>query len=50
MRYFEDLQTGRMLSTENTASAELMAENDKRYKEVKVKTKGKGTLKVEQEE
>lgn len=50
MRYFEDLQTGRMLSTENEVSAQLMAENEERYKEVKNKAKVKGTPKVEQTE
>ena len=47
MRTFEDLQTGRILSTENELSAELMAENAERYREVteagKGKNAGKGT-------
>lgn len=41
MRYFEDLKTGRILSTENEVSAQLMEENKERYKETKGKAKGK---------
>lgn len=42
MRYFEDLITGNTLSTENEVSAQLMAENPDRYKEVeKSKSVGK---------
>lgn len=41
MRYFEDLKTGRILSTENEVSAQLMEENKERYKEAKGKAKGK---------
>lgn len=48
MRTFEDLQTGMMLSTENELSAELMAENAERYKEVGSKAKGKGSTKADQ--
>ena len=43
MRTFEDLQTGMMLSTENELSAELMAENAERYREVTGAEKGKST-------
>ena len=42
MRIFEDLQTGRVLSTENELSAQLMEENPERYKEVTGAEKGKG--------
>lgn len=41
MRYFEDLKTGRILSTENEVSTQLMEENKVRYKEAKGKAKGK---------
>lgn len=34
MRRFEDLETGRILSTENETSAQLMENNPQKYKEV----------------
>lgn len=34
MRMFEDLETGRILSTEHETSAQLMENNPKKYKEV----------------
>lgn len=34
MRQFEDLETGRILSTEHETSAQLMENNPKKYKEV----------------
>lgn len=40
MRQFEDLETGRILSTENEMSAQLMENNPQKYKEIAVsKTK-----------
>lgn len=50
MRYFEDLKTGRILSTENEVSAQLMEENKERYKEAKGKAKGKPKDKPKDEE
>lgn len=50
MRYFEDLKTGRILSTENEVSAQLMEENKERYKEAKGKAKGKPKDKPKAEE
>lgn len=50
MRYFEDLKTGRILSTENEVSAQLMEENKERYKETKGKAKGKAKDKPKAEE
>lgn len=34
MRQFEDLETGRILSTEHEMSAQLMENNPQKYKEV----------------
>lgn len=35
MRQFEDLETGRTLSTEHETSAQLMENNPNKYKEIK---------------
>lgn len=34
MRQFEDLETGRILSTEHELSAQLMENNPQKYKEI----------------
>lgn len=42
MRQFEDLETGRILSTEHELSAQLMENNPQKYKEIAVgKTKSR---------
>jgi hypothetical protein len=42
MRQFEDLETGRILSTEHETSAQLMKNNPQKYKEISVgKTKAR---------
>ena len=42
MRMFEDLETGRILSTEHEMSAQLMENNPQKYKEISVgKTKAR---------
>lgn len=49
MRMFEDLETGRTLSTEHEMSAQLMENNPKKYKEIKGGNKGrKSTAKEDQ--
>lgn len=49
MRQFEDLETGRILSTEHETSAQLMENNTRKYKEIKGGNKGrKSTAKEEQ--
>lgn len=49
MRQFEDLETGRTLSTENEMSAQLMEKSQKKYKEIKGGNKGrKSTAKEDQ--
>lgn len=37
MRRFEDLETGRILSTEHETSARLMKNNPQKYKEISAK-------------
>lgn len=50
MRMFEDLETGRILSTEHETSAQLMEKNTKKYKEIKGRNKSrKSTAKEDQE-
>ena len=41
MRQFEDLETGRILSTEHEMSAQLMENNPSKYKEIKDESKGR---------
>lgn len=42
MRQFEDLETGRILSTEHETSAQLMENNPQKYEEISVgKTKAR---------
>lgn len=41
MRQFEDLETGRTLSTEHEMSAQLMENNPNKYKEIKDESKGR---------
>lgn len=50
MRQFEDLETGRTLSTEHEMSAQLIKNNPNKYKEIKGRNKGgKSTEKEDQE-
>lgn len=49
MRQFEDLETGRILSTEHEMSAQLMENNPSKYKEIKDESKGRrSTTKADQ--
>lgn len=49
MRQFEDLETGRILSTEHETSAQLMENNPDKYKKIKGGNKGrKSTAKEDQ--
>nr|DAI48064.1 MAG TPA: hypothetical protein [Caudoviricetes sp.] len=49
MRQFEDLETGRILSTEHKTSAQLMENNPNKYKEIKDESKGRrSTAKADQ--
>lgn len=49
MRQFEDLETGRILSTEHETSAQLMKNNTSKYKEIEGKNKGRrSTTKADQ--
>ncbi len=49
MRQFEDLETGRILSTEHETSAQLMENNTSKYKEIKGENKGRrSTTKADQ--
>jgi hypothetical protein len=49
VRQFEDLETGRILSTEHETSAQLMENNPNKYKEIKDVNKGRrSTTKADQ--